>query len=118
MIVRGEARSWLADRGSERRTYAAMDRFAKGWIDGAVHRRFEAAIADLPVRSAEAISEAALALLRDDQWVKSLVRLAVDELRQDHFFVPHFPAINSDINSGLLVFDHEDLSIAASVAGA
>jgi HEAT repeats len=118
MIVRDELRSWLADRGMEQRTYAAMDRFARGWIDGAVHRRFEAAIADIPVRSAEAISEAALALLRDDQWVKSLVRLAVDELRQDHFFVPHFPAINSDINSGLLVFDHEDLSIAASVAGA
>jgi hypothetical protein len=117
MIIGDDLRTWLADRGRERRTYAAMDGFAKSWIDGAVHRQF-AAIADLPEKSAEAVSEAARGLLSDDEWVNSLIQLAVDELRRDEFFVPHFPAISSDLNTGLLVFDDEDLSIAASVAGA
>ncbi|HET9352859.1 MAG TPA: HEAT repeat domain-containing protein, partial [Sphingomicrobium sp.] len=63
-------------------------------------------------------ADLARGLLSDDRWVKELIRSAGDELRRDPFFVPHFPAINSDINSGLLVFDDEDLSIAAGVAGA
>jgi hypothetical protein len=118
MIIEDELRSWLVDRGREQRTYAAMDGFAKRWVDGEVERRFKAAIADLPEKSAETIAAAASILLSDDQWLGSLISLAVDELRQDVFFVPHFPAISSDINNGLLVFDHEELSIAVSVADA
>lgn len=116
MIVGDDLRSWISDRDGERRTYAAMDSFAKSWIDGPFHRRIKSELASLPVKSAEAVAGVARTAFSDDEWAASMIQRAVDALQHDAFFVPHFPAISSDINSGLLVYDDEDLSIAASVA--
>jgi HEAT repeats len=115
MTVGQELQDWLADRGRQRRTRAATDAFARDWDRGAVHRRFDGAIAALPEQSAEAVADAVQGLFADDGWVDAVIAGLAAKLRDDPFFDPPFPALNSDIHSGLIVFEDERVSIAAGV---
>ena len=115
MTAEHELQTWLADRGKQRRTKRAVDRFAREWGSGPVHQRFDRAIANLPEQSAEAVAEAIRALFADDSWVDALIDGLAARLAADPFFEPPFRALNSDIHEGLLVFEDERVSIAAGV---
>ena len=75
-------------------------------------------MAQVPVRTAEAVAEAVRALFVDAGWVDRLLALLADAMRSDPFFEPPFRHINSDIHSGLIVFEDDLVSIAAGVSGA
>ena len=72
-------------------------------------------MAQLPSQSAEAVAEAARTLFADDGWVDRLIDSLAAPMRADPFFDPPFRAINSDIHSGLIVFEDEHMSVAAGV---
>jgi len=117
MTVAQELQDWLAEGARQRRTQAAINAFSREWRSGAIHRRFDEMIAALPEQSAEALAEAVRALFADDRWVDGLIAGLADGLRDDNFFDPPFAAINSDVHSGLVVFDDERVAIAAGVTG-
>jgi hypothetical protein len=113
-----DLQDWLGDRGRQRRTQRAIDGFGNGWNHGPVQQRFGEAMARLPAQNAEAVADAARALFADDEWVDRLVEDLVAEMRADPFFDPPFRPMNSDIHSGLVVFEDEHLSIAAGLTRA
>jgi hypothetical protein len=106
---------WLSDRERQRRTRRTIDDIARGWDRGPVQRRFDAAMARLPAQTAEAVADAARSLFADDDWVDRLIAHLAAPMRADPFFEPPFRAINSDLHSGLIVFDDERMSIGACV---
>jgi hypothetical protein len=108
-------RDWLADRRQQKRTQAAIDGFAQRWNRGPVQHAFEEAMARLPTESAEAVADAAVRLFADDAWVDMAIGRLAEQMRIDPFFDPPFRAMNSDIHSGLVLFEDERMSIAAGV---
>jgi hypothetical protein len=72
-------------------------------------------MAHLPAESAEAVADAARRLFADDAWVDAVIGELAERMRVDPFFDPPFRAINSDIHSGLVLFEDERMSIAAGV---
>jgi hypothetical protein len=116
MVAQG-LQHWLSDRARQRRTQKAVDGFAAQWGRGPAHRKFDRAMADLPAQNAGAVAEAIRKLFADDRWVDSLIGRLAARLRADPCFDPPFRSINSDIHSGLIVFEDERVSIAAGVTG-
>ena len=118
MIVGPELRRFTTDREAQRRCQAGVDGFAARWRRGPVHQCFTAAMAALPDCSASAVAGSISNLFADDEWVEIMLDSLADEMRGDCYFDPPFPAINSDIHSGLIVFEDEHVSIAAGVSRA
>jgi hypothetical protein len=118
MIVGQDLEAWLADRPRQRRSQAAIDDFATAWRRGPVHRRFDDALANLPVQSAEAIAEVMHALFADHGWVGALIDSLAVACANDPFFDPPFRVVSSDVHNGLLVFEDPRVSIAAGVSAA
>jgi hypothetical protein len=116
MIVSDELRAWVNDREGQHRTRSLSDRLTDEWSRGPVHRRFTTAMAALPVCTAEAVAEAVRELFADDEWVDQLVGTLADAMRGDRFLDPPFRHINSDIHGGLIVFEDDNVSIAAGVS--
>ncbi|MGQ0590750.1 MAG: HEAT repeat domain-containing protein [Sphingosinicella sp.] len=116
MIVGEELKAWLSNREAHRRVEAAASRAADAWSDGRAHRRFDQVLG--PVRDAgvNEIVEAAHTLFADDAWVDALIDHLAQEMRADPYFEPPFRALNSDIHSGLLVFEDQHVNIAAGVS--
>ena len=117
MVPGNDLKAWISDRERQRGSLAATDRIAIDWSHGPVHRRFTEAFANLPEHSADAVAEAARALLADDSWVDAVVGTLVEAMLEDPFLVPPFRHLDSDIHSGLVVFEDENVSIAAGVSG-
>lgn len=117
MIIGPDKEAWLSDRAAHRRLDAAVRRFAGAWADSSPHRDFDAALAVLGADTgAEAVVDAARALLSDDAWIDSLVARLATEMRSNRCFEPPFRAPQSDIHSGLLVYEDRHLTIAAGVS--
>ncbi|MEA3045447.1 MAG: hypothetical protein QOJ53_1906 [Sphingomonadales bacterium] len=115
MIISNALRSWLDDRPAQRRTQQAIDRFGRDWNRGPVQQRFDDAFAALPVQSAEAAADAAKILFADDVWLDALIAGLAGRLSADPFFDPPFRAMNSDIHSGLVVYEDPRVAIAVGV---
>ena len=67
---------------------------------------FDAAFGEDRGHDAETIARIAANLFADDDWVDALID-ALRRLQLDPFFDPPFRAINSDILSGLLVYEDQ-----------
>lgn len=117
MIVGNELRNWLMDPEGQRRTRSAVVDFAARWRRGSVQKRFADTLASLPEESGQAVVDAVSALFADDSWIATTIESLGGELSNDPFFEPPFRALNSDIHSGLLIFDDERVSIAMGVTG-
>src|SRR3954463_7929871 len=102
-----QLQDWLTDRGQQKQTQAAIDGFAHRWNRGPVHRAFGGAMAHLPAESAEAVADPARRLFADDAGVDAVIGELAERMRIDPFFDPPFRAINSDIHSGLVLFEDE-----------
>jgi hypothetical protein len=118
MIVGNALEAWLGDPARQRRTQTAIDDFARAWRAGPVHQGFERALAALPEHSAEAIAEAMRLHFADTAWLDAFTGALADALAADPFFEPPFPPLNSDVHSGLLVFEDPRVSIAIGVTAA
>jgi len=117
MIVGPELRAWTADIRLQRGTRTAADRVAREWTAGPVHHRFSEKMAGLPERRAETVARAVVELFADDAWVDTLIGVLAEAMRRDSFFEPPFRHLDSDIHSGLIVFEDDNVSIAAGVSG-
>ena len=109
--------NWLACGLAQRRTQARIDRCGERWSRGGIHQRFDAAMANLPEESAEAVAEAASTLFADALWLDELIDTLASELRDDPFFEPPFPPLHTDVHQGLVVFQDRRLMIAAGTTG-
>ena len=117
-MMRDELQSWLADRSRQQRAQRASDGFAREWDRGPVQQRLDRAMAALPEQSAEAVAAAMRTLFADDGWIEVLIDRLATQLSVDPFFEPPFRALNSDIHSGLILFEDERVTIAAGVGHA
>ena len=118
MIVGKDLEAWIADRPRQRATKADMDACSLGWRQGAVHQHFRDAFDAIEAPTAEKIADTAAALFADDQWVDALVDCLAARMREDPFFNPPFPGLTTDVHNGLVVFQHELVSISAGVSTA
>jgi hypothetical protein len=119
MIVSETLSKWTKDRAAQRETQASIDSFGHDWGRGPVHRRFDNAMASLPTdATAEQVADTIKLLLADHGWVDVLVSSLARRMRADPFFDPPFGNLNGDVHAGLLVFEDEKVSIAASVTNA
>ena len=106
---------WLGDREAQRRVQLATDRFARGWDAGAVQRSFRESTATLAAPTAEAVAAAARALFANDLWIDGLIASLAAAMRVEPFFDPPFRAMGTDIHRGLVVFEDENMVVAAGV---
>lgn len=118
MIVGTELRTWLGDRERQRQAQTAAAAYANSWRTGPIQARFDAMIEGLAEPSAEAVTDAVRRLFDDRLWLDRLIDGLAAEMRDDPFFDPPFRYLNSDIHSGLLLFEHPLVMIAAGVTGA
>ncbi|HYI47874.1 MAG TPA: HEAT repeat domain-containing protein [Allosphingosinicella sp.] len=118
MIVGKDVKTWISDRPRQRATLADMAAFARDWEQGAVHRRFREAFDSIEAPTAEKVADTASALFADESWVDALIDGLAARMRADPFFDPPFRQHRTDIYDGLLVFEHELVSIAAGVSTA
>lgn len=116
MIVGKDLQAWLADSSRQGATRAALEAFGRDWGLGPVHRRFHQAINGISAPTAEKIAEMACLLFADDRWLDALVESLAARMLADPFFNPPFRHLTSDIHNGLLVFEHDLLSILAGVS--
>lgn len=119
MIVSKALEAWTQDRAAQRETQASVDAFGDAWGLGPIHRRFDAAMASLPIpASAEQVADTVRLLFADHAWVDVLVSGLARKMLGDPFFDPPFRNLNSDVQTGLLIFEDEKVSIAAGVTTA
>lgn len=119
MIVGEALRAWTRDRAAQRVTQADVDKFGHDWGRGPIHRNFDEAMAALPASpTADQVAEAIGRLFADDSWVDELVASLARKMLADPYFDPPFRNLNTEVSSGLLVFEDERVSIAVSVTSA
>ncbi|MEA3012068.1 MAG: hypothetical protein QOD42_613 [Sphingomonadales bacterium] len=118
MIVGKDLRRWLADRPRQRATEAAIEAFGREWGLGQTHRHFDEAFSAIAEPTAEKVADAACALFADEGWVDALVDGLAARLHADPYFRPPFRPLTTDIHSGLLVYEHPLVSIAAGISTA
>lgn len=116
MLIGDELRAWIHDPERQRSARLKADAAASRWENGPFHRRFMNEMSAIRSQSASAVAEAVRLLFADDEWVDSLLHALAAEMREDPFFEPPFRHINSDIHSGLLVYEDDLVSIAAGVS--
>ena len=118
MIVEQQLKDWAGDRRRQRETRESANRVAAAWSQSRSHRRFDETFAPLDGASAETIAAAARDLFADDQWVSNLIAVLAAEMRRNPFFEPPFRALNTDLHTGLLVYEDDRIAIAAGVSRA
>jgi hypothetical protein len=116
MIVEGELADWGADRRRQRDTSDAANRVALAWGQGPVHRRFSETFAI--ANDCDAVAAAARDLFADDGWLDSLIDALAAEMRRNRFFEPPFRALNTDLHTGLIVYEDDKVTIAAGISRA
>ena len=118
MIVGDELRAWIENPTRQRAARLLADAVATHWADAPVHRRFGEAMSAVAAPTAEGVAEAVRELFADDDWVDALLGTLAEAMRRDPFFEPPFRPINSDVHSGLIVYEDDLVSIAAGVSQA
>jgi len=118
MIVEQQLKDWAADRRRQRDASEAANRVAAAWSQSRSHRRFDETFAPLEGASAETVAGAARDLFADDIWVSELIATLAAEMRRNPFFEPPFRALNTELHTGLLVYENDAVAIAAGVSRA
>lgn len=118
MILGEDLRRWNADPVAQRAAQTAIDGFRADWARGPVHQSFAASIANLPCKTAAALVAAMRALFHDDAWIGAFVDRIAGVLRNDPCFLPPFPALKSEVHSGLLAYEDDHVQIALGISHA
>lgn len=115
MRVGPELHCWIRDEAAQREARNRADEVAAQWNDGSVHAAFDEAFARLEDRSAESIAAIVRTLFADDRAVDAAVHRLAEAMRANPFLEPPFRNLNSDIHSGLVLYENAHASIAAGV---
>jgi hypothetical protein len=117
MIPGPDLAAWLADTLAQDRSFARVDACASKWSVHPLMSDLEREVALMRVRTPEALLAAARRFLDRRDEIDLLVREMIAMSRIDPFFRPPFQPVTNDIQTGLLLYHHPDLSIALSVTG-
>jgi hypothetical protein len=118
MIVGNELLHWVRDRERQRETQRSVDSFRAEWNRLPVHMHFQATMATLEDPNADEVAMAMKRLFADDAWIDVLIASLAAPVRDDPYFQPPFLALNSEIHSGLLVYEDDRVQIAVGVCPA
>ena len=115
MIPGPDLAAWLADEGAQERSFARVDACASKWSVHPLMTDLEREIHAMRVRTPEALLAAARRFLDRAENIDLLLRELVALSRIDPFFRPPFQPVTNEIQTGLLLYHHPDLSIALGV---
>ncbi|HYD14296.1 MAG TPA: HEAT repeat domain-containing protein [Allosphingosinicella sp.] len=118
MIAGAALAAWLADRDAQQRSRDAVDAVSLTWARHSLMTDLETRLAALPERSAAAVLDAARAFIDREADIAALLQDMLAGSRADPFFRPPLHPVSSDVQAGLLLFHHRDLSISLGVSGA
>ena len=118
MIAGAALAAWLADRDAQQRSRDAVDAVSLTWARHPLMTDLETRLAALPERSAAAVLDAARAFIEREDDIAAMLGAMLAGSRADPFFRPPLHPVSSDVQAGLLLFHHRDLSISLGVSGA
>lgn len=110
-------RAWLSDRDAQDLAHRGVEDCARRWSRHPLLTGLERELVALPERTAQGVLAAARRFMDRSSEVDALLRDLIASSRADPFFRPPFHPVSSEIHSGLLLFHHDDLSLAVGVAG-
>ena len=117
MIAGAALAAWLADRTAQQRSRDAVDAVSLIWARHPLMTDLETRLAALLERSAAAVLDAARAFIDREEDVAALLAAMIEGSRADPFFRPPLHPVSSEINAGLVLFHHRNLSISLGVSG-
>ncbi|MGF1550609.1 MAG: HEAT repeat domain-containing protein [Sphingomonadaceae bacterium] len=115
MQANAELKSWIGDFERQHAMLERLDAFDERWKKHPIHRAFVERLDSLDGR--EEILEAALDFMRRFARSPELIAGLIAEAGNDPYFRPPFYSLKSDLYNGLLLLEHEQLSIVLSVIG-
>lgn len=83
-----------------------------------IHDDIDKAIRDIDPTDTDALTDAARALLADDDWIDPLIDRAAAALSRDPRFTLPFRALHNDIRSGLCLFERPGFRMSIDVVNA
>lgn len=117
MIAGAALAAWLADRAAQQRSRDAVDAVSRTWARHPLMTDLETRLAALPARSAAAVLDAARAFIDRTDDIAALIGAMIEGSKADPFFRPPLHSVSSEVQNGLLLFHHRDLSISLGVSG-
>lgn len=117
MIAGEKLAAWLRDKAGQGRSYAAVQAFADEWSCSPLMGGLERELTCLEDRTPQAVLAAARRFLDRTDDLEGLMEALIARCREDPFFLPPLHPLTSEIHSGLLLFQHAELSIGFGVTG-
>jgi hypothetical protein len=115
MIAGAELAAWLNDRARQTQSREAARKIAQNWAARPIVSKLRAELDTMPVRNAENVMSAAQRFMERRDEIEALLGELIGAASAEPCFGPPFFTVSSDIHSGLLLFEHPDLSIAIGV---
>jgi hypothetical protein len=115
MLISATMASWLGDRDVQDRSYQGVAASARKWGRHPLMTRLERELAEMPLRTPEAILDVGRGFIGKTAEIEALVIDLIRSARADPFFRPPFYTDSNDLNAGLLLFNNADLAVALSV---
>ena len=117
MIPGAALAAWLADRDAQRRSYDAVEACARKWSRHPLMNALERDMTLLPDRTPAAVLTLARQFIDRADELDGMMSEMIALGRSDPFFRPPMHPVSSEIHTGLLLYNHPDLSIALGVTG-
>jgi hypothetical protein len=117
MIASADLAAWLADRDAQLQSFRRLQTFVGEWSSAPLFGELERELAFMTPRTPEGVIAAARRFLDRTEELAEVMQAMIAACRADPFFVPGFHPLSSEIHSGLLLFNHEALSIGFGVTG-
>ena len=117
MIPGAALAAWLADRDAQKRSYDAVEVCARKWSRHPLMNALERDMTLLPDRTPAAVLALARQFIDRADELDGMMSEMIALGRSDPFFRPPMHPVSSEIHTGLLLYNHPDLSIALGVTG-
>lgn len=117
MIASNKLAAWLADRGAHARSRDGTQRVADTWTAAPLFGGLYRELSSMSDPTPQAVLAAARRFFDRTDDLKALSQALIAGCRDDSFFLPPFNPLSSEVHSGLLLFDHEHVSIGFGVTG-
>lgn len=117
MIAGTAFAAWLADRGAQAEAFEAVEASAASLSRHPLMVGIERELAELSERTPNAILAVARRFIDQVGPLDALMCDLIASCRDNPFYRPPLHPVSSDIHSGLMLYNHPDLSIAFGVTG-
>lgn len=118
MRIGPELSLWLSDPDRQMRSRAAADAITKRWSDHPLFANFRAELAAMPDRNPRSVLAAADRFMDRLGEIEALLEDFIAHACADPFFSPPLTPVNSEINTGYLLFADEGVTIGLGVISA